>query len=269
MCQHTVSGSSFNIGLRFYYWAFYEELNELPDKEQVTYNQNDHSGHDISSLLIKPKYNSLKQEISEYAYITMLQYEQEIIIKAKLYENSNIVKGTKARGAGGYGIGDWLHYDIVKGTVLGLPNLLSLILYCDYTDLSSAFSATFRKQTPFEAVQSIKARNSKYYWMSKILRETVEIYGKCSFGDYVEGDGYINTLSGPYYCGMWCVLNMPSFNLRLCSPTSTSVHLEVAMKFSGDEGIILQINNPRTHQYQQLRGFNCSWLSRYFEEDER
>ncbi len=75
-------------------------------------------------------------------------------------------------------------------------------------------------------------------------------------------------LSGPFYCGMNILMNMPCFNIRLCSPTSTSKKIEVATKFSGPNGIIIHFNNPWTYQYQYLRGFNVSWLSRYGEEDE-
>eukprot|EP01084_Bolivina_argentea_P070683 128526_1 len=65
-------------------------------------------------------------------------------------------------------------------------------------------------------------------------------------------------------------MNMPSFNIRLCSPTSTSCQLTVAVKFSGEDGIVIALNNPEDFfQYKWLTGFNCSWLSRYKEEDER
>eukprot|EP01084_Bolivina_argentea_P057358 104793_1 len=113
---------------------------------------------------------------------------------------------------------------------------------------------------PYEPVESIKKRNSIYGWMSKILRETVELFGGYSAN---------KTLSGPFYSGMGVVMTIPSFNIRLCSPTSTSCTIEVAVKFSGDHGIIIQLDNPRVNPYFYLRGFNCCWISRYKEEDER
>eukprot|EP01084_Bolivina_argentea_P168723 292535_1 len=119
----------------------------------------------------------------------------------------------------------------------------------------------------YEPVESIKKRNSVYGWMSKILRETVEL-----FGGYSQTGGWThdhNILSGPFYSGMGVVMNMPSFNIRLCSPTSTSCQIEVAIKFSGDHGIIIQLDNPNVKPYCWLTGFNCSWISRYKEEDER
>eukprot|EP01083_Nonionella_stella_P290816 989513_1 len=99
--------------------------------------------------------------------------------------------------------------------------------------------------------------------MSRRLRECVEIFGQCRglFG----GGG----LSGPFFCGMAGVMSMASFCMRLCSSTSTSKQIEVAMKFSGKRGIVLQMDNPILYQYMYLHGFNASWISRYKTEDER
>ncbi len=82
-----------------------------------------------------------------------------------------------------------------------------------------------------------------------------------------------NKLTGPFYTGISVLVYISEFNIRLCSPTSTSIHIEVAIKFSTEEGCILQFNNPTPKygytQYSYLRCFNVSWLSRYKEEDER
>ena len=245
-------------------------MKELPDNQQNQVTNIDHSGYDIADLYIPPKYNSFKEEIANYKDIDFKQYEEEIKIKAKSYEKTPIVKATKAPSSRYTRTGtEELHYDISRKAVLGFNNLVSLIMYTDYTDLSSAFSSTFRRKSAFETLKSIKKRNAEYYWLSKTLRETVEIFGQCSCGDYV-GDGkYRNKLLGRFYCGMSFVMNIPEFNIFLCSPTSTSKQIEVAIKFSGDQGIIIQLDNPDTYQYGHLRGFNCSWISRYKEEDER
>ena len=257
-----MSSSSFNIGIRFYYWDYYKSLKELPDKDQPEYNINDHSGYDISDLYIPPRYGSFKEEIRNYQHIDFIkQYQDEVVIKAKEHESTRIVKATKAVTRSG---NQGLHYDIQDYAPLTLDHLISVILYTDYTDLSSHFTATFRKNDVFETLQSIKKRNSVYFWWSKTLRETVEIFGQYSAGYSRNG-----VLRGSYYCGMSVVLNIPEFNIFLCSPTSTSKQIEVAIKFSGDHGIVIQLDNPQNRQYNKLRGFNCCWLSRYKEEDER
>ena len=49
---------------------------------------------------------------------------------------------------------------------------------------------------------------------------------------------------------------------------STSGQLEVALKFSGERGMILEMDNSKGDG-RLLQGMNCSWISRYKEEDER
>ena len=72
-------------------------------------------------------------------------------------------------------------------------------------------------------------------------------------------------LKGPFFTGLSFVMNIPQFGINLNSPTSTSVHIEVATKFGGDDGMIIQLDIGD----MWLRGFDCSWLSQYKEEDER
>eukprot|EP01084_Bolivina_argentea_P136621 240611_1 len=186
-----VASSSFSIGLRFYYWNYYKELTELsppPNTGGVCSlhnNYNDHSGHRVCDLFITPRYNSFKEEICYYKYITMKQYKTKAIVKVRKYMNATIVKQTTVihPKQGPYS----KHYGINRGDPLTFSHLLCLVFYCDYSDLCSHFSGTFRKKNKFETLDSIKKRNSKYYFFSKILREVVECYGQ----------NRISGLSGP------------------------------------------------------------------------
>ena len=94
-------------------------------------------------------------------------------------------------------------FGISYGVRIGFSNLLSIILYTDYSELSSHFTATFRKKWMFEPLQETKRRNKTYWWLSKILQETVHIYGQSRY-EY-NYDGYserIDGLIGPFYTGM-------------------------------------------------------------------
>ena len=144
-------------------------------------------------------------------------------------------------------------------------HLISIILYCDYSSLCSSFSGSFRKLFPFETLKAIKKRNKKYAIWSKTLKETVKNYGQY----YYQGNGLLDKLIGPFYCGMSVVLNMSQFQMYLLSPTSTSVQFSVATKFSGTRGMILEMNNDKGSSQQYLKGMDCSWISRFREEDER
>eukprot|EP01084_Bolivina_argentea_P013605 25540_1 len=154
-----------------------------------------------------------------------------------------------------------LHYDIIEGTPISVPHLMGLILYCNFSDLSTAFSKTFRKKNKTETLESVKNRNGNYWHLSKHLREVVEIYGS---------DGTnksIKNISGPFFSGVSSEMVLPEFNIRLCSPISTSTYLEVATRFGGDQGMIIQLNNHMDSE--RLRSFDCSWISCFKEEDEQ
>eukprot|EP01084_Bolivina_argentea_P158021 275313_1 len=259
----------FCVGLRFYYWEYYKELKQLPENEQRINdsfdNSNDHSGYTICNLFIRQKHASFREEILEEKYITHEEYIKMVVIKVNAYIKSDIVKATKPVS---FGAPYMNRYGISKGCLLSFEHLLSLVIYCDYNELSFDFSSSFRSIYWFETLSHIKKRNGKYYYLSKFLRETVEGYGQCSAPEDITKEGI--QLSGPFYCGMNQLLHMPALNIRLCAPASTSIHMEVAIKFSTEDGIIIQFDNPATSpQYSYLRGFNVSWISRYKEESER
>ena len=202
---------------------------------------------------MKPRYKDLKEEMRNYAYLPFGEMNK-ILIKAQQYENTAIAKSMKATGRKR------------KGAPLTVNHLQSIILYCDYSDLSRDFTISFRKTHPFQPLSQIKNHNSKYYYWSKILKETIKEYGQNNTRR--GGNGLLSKLDGPFFCGMCVVLNITQFNMFIYSPLSTSVHLEIAMKFSGEEGMILEMNN-KTGMSQYLKGMDVSWISRYREEDER
>eukprot|EP01083_Nonionella_stella_P281065 956330_1 len=65
----------------------------------------------------------------------------------------------------------FLHYDIAHGSPILLDHLISVILYCDYTDLCTAFSASFRRLQPYERIEVTIKRNAEYANWSRLLRE--------------------------------------------------------------------------------------------------
>merc|ERR1740123_250092 len=115
--------------------------------------------------------------------------------KANEFMKSEEVKSMTAR----YNGTKYLHYDIAIGAALSLWHILSLIFYCDFTKLCTDFSSSFRAIKPFETLRNIKKRNAMYYWMSRYLRELVELFGQCSYGDKY---GSINKIKGPFFTGL-------------------------------------------------------------------
>eukprot|EP01084_Bolivina_argentea_P202623 346173_1 len=246
-----LSSISFSTGLIFYYWPYYKDISEVKQNNEEFYNINDHSGYKICELYTEKKYNSFKEEI--LTHININEYNELVILKANQYVNTEKVRHNCANARD-----DELHYDIEENTPLFLWNLISVILYCDFSKLCTHFSSTFRAIEFAESLLSIKERNQEFWWMSKILRETVQFYGvRSRYG------------TGPFYCGISFVMSIPEYCIRLCSPTSTSKDLQVSLNFATREGMIVELNDNGHGYSWRLSLFNCSWISRYKEENER
>ena len=152
-----------------------------------------------------------------------------------------------------------LKYGIEPTSRIAFKHLLSLCLYTDHTDLCTAFSQSLRPLNNYESIKSLKQRNRDFYFMSKYLRECVEL-----FGDY-DSFWSTNRLKGPFYCGLSFVATFHYTDITLYPPTSTSTEKMVAIRFSGDgDGIIVEFDN---HD-KELHGFDCSWFSNFKEESE-
>ena len=235
---------SFKIGIPWYYFP--------------KYGNDEDEEYDHHEFIVHAKYQNLKEEIKNYKYLKYIdQYKHKILPKAKQHIMTNIAKSMRStRRFGGIKYND----------PLDINNLICLIMYCDYTELSADFTESFRKIHEFELLTQIKNRNAEYYHFSKILQQTITCYGQCNLSDQ-SGNGLLPPLKGPFYSGMCCILNIPQFHIYLLSPTSTSVHLEVAMRFGGDDGMILEFDNHRGLG-RGLNGMDCAWISRYKEEAE-
>ena len=57
--------------------------------------------------------------------------------------------------------------------------------------------------------------------------------------------------------------------IRLNGPTSSTKSIEVATRFGGDKGMLIEFDNSKGHA-RFAKGFDVSWISRYgSQEDER
>ena len=187
-------------------------------------------------------------------YIGIDTYHKEIITKSKEYHKSKLVKSIKKLVIGKGREGD----------IISCEQLICILLYTDYTKLSFDFSRTFRKLSIYEPVQSIKNRNANYWWWSKGLKEVIQYYGQSNYR--YGGVGQLSLLKGPFFSGLSSKLKIPSFNIHLYGPVSTSIHIECATKFSGTDGIIITLNNNKGLS-MDTKGFDVSFLSRYGGEE--
>ena len=239
---YLVKAGTFSVGIDFKY-------DDLSKYRLIK----DH--HALNEYSVLPRFKNFKSEIHEYDGIDNIiaVYKNEIYPKAVTYYNTALAKSITAS-----------RYGVDYG-MISIDCLLSIILYTDYTKLSSNFSATFRSHSIYEPIKATNKRNSHYYWLAKNLKTTIAIYGQ----RYYAGVGFLEALRGPFYCGMNWVLNMTQFNIQLLSPTSTTKAKEVATRFGGPQGMIIKFQN-NTGYGRKVKGFDVSWISRYGpQEDER
>ena len=171
---------------------------------------------------------------------------------------------------------DPLKYVIKEGDALKNEHLYALILYTDFSEFCTDFSSTFRAEPWDEAFEATKKRNGRFHFVAKHLRELVQYYGVkgrktvcSSFCPTTKPCAYHARQLGPFYTGVNCVLFMTEFKVRLSGPTSTTKTRAVAERFASDAGMIIKLNNISEDGPAREPFFDCSWISLYFEEDER
>ena len=190
---YTVFRCTFRTGYRFYYWDYYKDKNALHD-----HHYENSKLLRKSSLFIKIK-STLKEEIlnNKQHCLSLIQWSISLE-KAKKYKSSRIVKVRLTTTK------DYLHYEIQNGSTLSLDHLMAVILYTDHSELSSHFTATFRRVDYSESVESVKRKNKEYASWSRLLRECVEYWGSIGWNrnqNYTWNKDH-NRVSGPFYCGM-------------------------------------------------------------------
>eukprot|EP01084_Bolivina_argentea_P263105 445202_1 len=247
-----LSEASFSTGFVFFYWDYFIDKTEKQIGDWL-------NGHSAADLYVSPIYDSLKQEILASGFIGITEWMKKVVNKAANYCKAS--KCRKLKCTTGYYSEN--NHNIKYKTPISISHVQAIILYCDWSQLCTDFSSTFRKNNYFEPLESLKLRHSRYYWFSKFLVEAVNDFG--TNGQYAPQIGE----TGPFYCGMSWVMNIPSFAIYLKGPCSTSKDVEIAINFAKRDGIIIQLQNDQFNEGAEQRFFDCSWISTYAEENER
>eukprot|EP01083_Nonionella_stella_P228106 808683_1 len=247
----------------------------------------DASGYIYRSIgggyLVHKKYQSLKEELicNDSVILTTEQFNNELR-KSKLHFHSFCCK-TKMNGSRAklrqhtkandiaYLLEDWAHSGAPKfgngpheavDPVLQLHHVLSLMVYCNFTDLQFEFSATYRKKTLNEPDESVLDRHSTFYHLGKYLKEVVDWFGT----EVGKND------AGPtrFYHGINDEFTFPKFvNVDIYSPLSTTTRFSVAAQFATESGVIVTLKSS-AHKiyYSKLNYISVDWLSDYGNESE-
>ena len=150
---------------------------------------------------------------------------------------------------------EW-NYGIPKNALLSIENIISLILYTDFTKLSYKFSQTYIAQNEIETLNDIKKRHRNYHWFAKSLNIVIQLFGKS-----------INKNVYYYHC-----INIPvSFNSTICRFNhvySMTNSIEVGTNFSVNNGILLKLAsyNKFNNDYNY---FNLNLISSFTNEYEK
>ena len=227
--------TAFSTGFTFHYWPNDNGYN--PEKHRV-----------------KAKFYSLKEEILASGFLSAAEWSQFVELKAKKYMNTNRARKMKAAYSGFRTRTNQIKED----SPVTLEHLAAIILYCDFSKLSSAFSDTFRRQNVFESVESVISRHSVFGNFGRLLVEVVLDFGESG------RDGE----SGPFFCGLNSILNIGAYAIRLQGPCSTTTAREIALNFAKGEGILMTLKNDSFNGRSQSL-LNCAWISNFHEESER
>ena len=259
--RQRILSKSFATGYHLLYWEWYRKRPLEAVKENFLFTFIDLGGYNFQDLSVYPRFGSLKDEILATGLLSPIDFEKLVNKKAKGYFKSSKCRKMKSAPFGGNLGEDPLHFEIKNGSPLTMQHLQSIILYTDFTELCTLFSLSLRKNKFGDGLKEIKARNSSFFYFSKFLRELVTYFGSNGAG------GMNGKVSGSFFSGVSVILNISQFSIGFNCPTSTSMSVEIAWRFAGEEGMVLTVSNTDFAPSMQPV-FNATWISAFAEEDE-
>eukprot|EP01083_Nonionella_stella_P243126 847483_1 len=200
---------------------------------------------DSTAVQCTPHYSSLKEELVNNCVCRIESDQFEIEFqKATIYHAALL----KLRD--------------ISFHALPLECILALLIYCNYTQLQSQFSKTYRKEFARD--------HTHFYHLGKLLKESVQEYGKISC--YPPQHSFLST-NPPFYHGIDQSMFEPSIcgfdtsrSINIHCPLSTSSSLAVAMRFSNaGSGLIIsfKFDSPIRMAGNESHHFSTAWLSDY------
>ena len=245
---HRVSGSSFSTGKWWAYWPWYRRpevtAEYLMKQKGNGWEDIDFGGHSIESLCVYPHFANLKEETLGSGLISV-RFWKKLFKKAKRCLQSKRCREMSLKR-------DFLNFGVPLGFRVTVRHLMALLLYTDSSKYCTALSETFRAIKPDETIKEMNARNSIYYWTSRYLREMVFCFGKGAWKE-----------KQLYFTGISLEIHLPQFKIGLIGPTSCSMVPEVAIRFAGENGMIIVLKSGLS------RCFDASVFSAYPEEQEQ
>eukprot|EP01083_Nonionella_stella_P020337 56397_1 len=252
--DNQTNNRKYGLGIQFEYGYYSERI--MPNKRysQERYShcseQPKYNNPDTIFPPVAPKYASLKQELTMngISNITMQQFNDEYT-KALLHYNSDFCKQTFV---------PFTDIDNTKWTFLS-QHVLSMSIYCNYTELQYQFSKTYRENA---------ANHDQFYYLGLYLKIAIQIFGtEIKNGNIkVFYHGISQKLVFPAYVGTF--LYPYDGGLTINCPLSTSSSFVVASRFANNNnGLIVEFEDTKLWTHS-TKYFSVSWLSDYGYESE-
>eukprot|EP01084_Bolivina_argentea_P105076 188090_1 len=197
---------------------------------------------DEKEWIVTPIYNTFKQELIEnktHISIDIYNYEYD---KCKHYMETNHVK----------------MLNVNQNYKLLMNHILSLLIYCDCDIYQNIWSATYRRVSLDESDESLIMRHSYFYHSSKYLRELIEFFG----------EQLINNTHKSFYHGVNKILYFTKTVAQFNGPLSTSSEINVAINFSNNIGMVLELKYSFSTYPLNAKFFECTSFSDYPNEKE-
>eukprot|EP01084_Bolivina_argentea_P137263 241747_1 len=264
--------NEYSYGVRYFYWTHYENnVSTQDDVHRLSGTSlgsppDANPGYKLMDWYICAKYHSFKEELSlnQICCISLSEWNN-LLQKAQCHMETNLVRGIKCprtRSA--------QFYDMQPDEKISAKHLMSMMIYCNFTELQCKFSETFRHKDKNETDVEMKQRHRNFFYLGKLLRECVEC-----FGTKWKGTDNINI---SLYHGVSQQFSFSSLNAFIKGPLSTTTDFAVACNFCQNKGMILNINmdvfewrykyNEGDDAILRLNCFECNWVSDYVNEQE-
>ena len=245
---------SLGAGYPLLYWKWYRTA--TAEEVGNSYISNALNGYTPQEMCVHPHFSNSKEEVLTTGLLTPKTFEVFVVKKAVEYMKTQKVKRIRCRPfVEAY---DPLHTGIKDGSQLTPMHLHALILWCDFIK----FRVKLIESLSGDNLENVKSENSKFFWVSKSLRELVAYFGSDGHGYCMNG-----MVKGPFYSASREVENLSGFCIGFNIPTATTKILPVTLRMAGSHGMVIKVGNQSTHsKYQPL--FDTTWISTFFEEEE-
>ena len=222
--ERSLKSSLYSPGVRYFYWEKYRgnmEKRRRVYEHRYGDQYEENIGYTLGQWFVEKKYGNLKEEILNNLVLTLSVGQFAVTLQKAVDKLSE----WRERGKQPRCIERWWKesYGIAEGQEISVEHIVSILLYTNFSELCYLFSATYRKTHEYEEDEDMLSRHQEYGNWGKLLRETVECFGRSM------ADSSVKT----FFHGVSSTLIFNSTSIRLCGPVSTTSSMfTISVSFS-------------------------------------